>query len=196
MGINNDDHIVIYDQSDVISACRCWYNFIYFGHKPELVKVLNGGLRKWKSENRQISQETKEIIKSKYKVNELKALVKNKEQIDKNIQKNEFKLIDARSIERFNGKVKEPRANLRSGNIKNSTCIPYNLLINSNKTFKSKKEIFEIFNKNLENLSLNNVVFSCGSGVTACVLALAYSLINDKYLPIIYDGSWAEYGKI
>ena len=189
MGINNDDHIVIYDQSDVISACRCWYNFIYFGHKPELVKVLNGGLRKWKSENRQISQETKEIIKSKYKVNELKALVKNKEQIDKNIQKNEFKLIDARSIERFNGKVKEPRANLRSGNIKNSTCIPYNLLINSNKTFKSKKEIFEIFNKNLENLSLNNVVFSCGSGVTACVLALAYSLINDKYLPIIYDGS-------
>ena len=105
MGINNDDHIVIYDQSDVISACRCWYNFIYFGHKPELVKVLNGGLRKWKSENRQISQETKEIIKSKYKVNELKALVKNKEQIDKNIQKNEFKLIDARSIERFNGKV-------------------------------------------------------------------------------------------
>ena len=47
MGINNDDHIVIYDQSDVISACRCWYN-CYFGHKPELVKVLNGGLKNGK----------------------------------------------------------------------------------------------------------------------------------------------------
>ena len=41
-----------------------------------------------------------------------------------------------------------------------------------------------------------NIVFSCGSGVTACVLALAYSLVNNKYSPKIYDGSWAEYGKI
>ena len=40
MGIENNDQIIIYDNSDVISACRCWYNFIYFGHKPELVKVL------------------------------------------------------------------------------------------------------------------------------------------------------------
>ena len=64
------------------------------------------------------------------------------------------------------------------------------------KTFKTKKEITEIFKKILKNINSNTVVFSCGSGVTACVLALAYSLINDKYLPKIYDGSWAEYGKI
>ena len=42
----------------------------------------------------------------------------------------------------------------------------------------------------------NNVVFSCGSGITASVLGLAYSMINDKYLPSVYDGSWVEYGKI
>ena len=52
MGISNEDEIVIYDNSDVISSCRCWYNFIYFGHDPKLVHVLDGGLKKWKSENK------------------------------------------------------------------------------------------------------------------------------------------------
>ena len=195
MGISNDDQIVIYDNSDVISSCRCWYNFIYYGHNPKLIKILNGGLKKWISENRQIDNKLPKITKTSYKAKEFKNLVKDKNQINENIIKKEFSLIDARSIERFNGEVKEPRVGLRSGNIENSTCIPFTCLINSDKTFKSVKEIKEIFNKNLRNLSSNNVVFSCGSGVTACVLALAYSLINDNYLPIIYDGSWSEYGQ-
>ena len=122
--------------------------------------------------------------------------MKNKKEIDENIIEKQFDVIDARSVERFRGEAKEPREGLRSGNIKNSSCIPFRVLINPDKTFKSKKEIAEIFSKNLKDISSNTVVFSCGSGVTACVLALAYSLINDKYLPKIYDGSWAEYGKI
>ena len=52
MGIENNDKIIIYDNSDVISACRCWYNFIYFGHNPKLVHVLNGGLKKWIKEKK------------------------------------------------------------------------------------------------------------------------------------------------
>ena len=196
MGIDNNDQIIIYDNSDVMSACRCWYNFIYFGHKPELIKVLNGGLKKWINENKVTDNVIPKVGKTKYRANELTNLVKNKKEIDENIIEKQFDVFDARSIERFRGEVKEPREGLRSGNIKNSNCIPFNILINKDKTFKSKKEIVEIFSKNLKDISSNNVVFSCGSGVTACVLALAYSLINDKYLPKIYDGSWAEYGKI
>ena len=195
MGIDNNDKIIIYDNSDVVSACRCWYNFIYFGHKPELVKVLNGGFNKWVIENKVTDTEIPIIIKTKYKAKELKKLVKNKKEINENIIDKQFDVIDARNIERFKGEVKEPRAGLKSGNIKNSSCIPFNQLINTNKTFKTKTEIVEIFSKNLEKIDSDTVVFSCGSGVTACVLALAYSLINDKYLPKIYDGSWAEYGK-
>ena len=194
MGIENNDHIVVYDNSDVISSCRCWYNLIYYGHNPKLVNVLNGGLKKWKIENKATDSNEVKIKTSKYSCKENKELVKNKKQIDENIDKKEFNVIDARSRERFEGKVAEPRKGLRSGSIKNSFCLPFSELINEDHTFVSKDKIKEKF----ESIRLNkdkNTVFSCGSGVTASVLALAYSLINAKYMPTIYDGSWAEYGK-
>ena len=196
MGIKKNDKIVIYDNSDVISSCRCWFNFIYFGHDPSLVHVLNGGFKKWIKENRKITNKIINIQSSNYKGFEKKALVKDKELINQNIHKKEFKVIDARSKERFEAKVPEPRNGLRSGSIKNSFCIPFNHCLNDDKTFKNKKDLKLIFETCLENINEKNIVFSCGSGVTACVLALAYSLINDKYHPCIYDGSWAEYGII
>ena len=84
---------------------------------------------------------------------------------------------------------------MRSGNIKNSFCLRFSELINDDHTFISKDKIVEKFKSLNFDLS-KNLVFSCGSGVTASVLALAYSLINDIYQPCIYDGSWAEYGII
>ena len=194
MGINNDDRIVIYDNSDVISSCRCWFNFIYFGHDPRKVHVLNGGFKKWAKEKRKTTNEVKNVQISNYQGLERKELVKNKEMINQNIDSQKFNVIDARSKERFEGKVSEPRKGLRSGNIQNSFCIPFNDCLNSDKTFKNREDLEIIFKACLKTSSDKNVVFSCGSGVTACVLALAYSLINDKYLPCIYDGSWAEYG--
>jgi thiosulfate/3-mercaptopyruvate sulfurtransferase len=196
MGIKNEDKIIIYDNSDVISSCRCWFNFIYFGHDPELVHVLNGGLKKWIEENRKTTNSISNIQISKYKSFEKKELIKNKKLIDQNINEQNFKVIDARSKERFEGKIPEPRKGLRSGSIKNSFCIPFNYCLNEDKTFKSNEDLKIIFKNCLDNINEKNIVFSCGSGVTACVLALAYSLINDKYHPSIYDGSWAEYGMI
>ena len=196
MGIKNKDEIIIYDNSDVASACRCWFNFIYFGHDPKLVHVLNGGFKKWIIENRKVTTQLPKIEISNYNCLEKNELVKNKNLVDQNIEVQKFKIIDARSKERFEGKVPEPRKGLRSGSIKNSFCIPFNKCLNENKTFKNKEELKKIFQSCLGNYNEKNIVFSCGSGVTACVLALAYSLINDKYHPCIYDGSWAEYGLV
>ena len=196
MGIKNDDKIIFYDNSDVASGCWCWFIFIYFGHNSNLVHVLNGGLGKWIKEKKEVTNNKTNIKISSYKGTEKKELVKNKKSINQNIDEQKFKLIDARSVERFKGNIPEPRKGLKSGSIKNSFCIPFNYCLNDDKTFKKKEDLKIIFETCLQNINEKNIVFSCGSGVTACVLALAYSLINDKYLPCIYDGSWAEYGII
>ena len=194
MGISNSDKIVIYDNSDLITSCRCWFQFLYFGHKPNLVSILDGGFKKWKLENRKITNKETIIKPSKYFAKENTRMIKTKLQIDENIKKNEFKLLDARSKERFDGEVKEPRPGVRSGSIRSSICLPYSECINpKDNSFLNKKIIDEKF-KSLGVID-NNVVFSCGSSVTASVLGVAYSLINNKYMPTIYIGSWSEYGK-
>ena len=194
MGIKNEDQIIIYDNSDLISSCRCWYNFIYFGHDPSLVHVLDGGLKKWINEKKLVVNNLTNTNWSNYKANEKKKLVKNKKQIDENTDLNKFRVIDARSRERFEGNVAELRKGLRSGSIKNSFCLPFSELINEDHTFVDKEKIIEKFKLTKCKLD-RNIVFTCGSGVTASVLALAYSLIDIKYMPTIYDGSWSEYGK-
>ena len=193
LGIKNNDHIVVYDNSDVFSASRCWFTFLYFGHDINLVSVLDGGLKKWKLENRPLSIEKSNFEETKYKAFIKKNLIVNLDQVEKNIIKKEFCLVDARGEERFKGLVEEPRKNLKKGNIKGSKNLPYLKIINSeNNTFKKKEELKKIFLNH--NINLNEkLAFSCGSGITACVLGLASAVINDK-LPVIYDGSWSEYG--
>ena len=166
MGIENNDRIVVYDNSDVISSCRCWYNLIYYGHDPKLVHVLDGGLKKWKKDNKPTNNKKVIIQVSNYKCKENIKLVKNKKQIDENIDKKDFNVVDARSRERFEGKVAEPRKGLRSGSIKNSFCLPFSELINEDHTFVSKDKIMEKF-KSFKFDHDKNLVFSCGSGAVS-----------------------------
>ena len=96
--------------------------------------------------------------------------------------------------ERFEGKVEEPRPGLKKGCIPGSKNIPFQNCINfESNTFKTKSELINIFKENNVDY-YKPTVFMCGSGVTACVLGLAYFLISDKNA-VIYDGSFAEWGK-
>ena len=192
LGIKNSDHIVVYDNSEVFSSCRVWFSFIYFGHNPNLVSVLNGDFNKWIQEKRPTSREVLKVSKSEYKASEDSSLVIDKDQVNENIEKKKFLLIDARGEKRFLGLQPEPRVGMKSGNIKDSKNLPFQLLINKDRTFKKVDELANIFEK--KEISIHkDKVFSCGSGITACILGLANSLITDTK-PKIYDGSWAEYG--
>ena len=202
--VKNEDHIVVYDYSDTYSSCRLWFALKYFGHKK--VSVLDGGMKKWLAENRSTDNKIDEDLgkfsnidklnpENKYKVKEKTDLVKNKKQIDENLKKNQFQTVDARSRERFEGKIDEPRSGLRRGCIVGSKNLPFKDCINSEtNTFKSKDELSKIFIENNIDIS-KPIVFTCGSGMTACVLGMAYSIISGKSA-VVYDGSWSEYGKI
>ncbi len=121
-------------------------------------------------------------------------MVKVKSQIDENIKKKEFTVLDSRSKNRFLGLEPEPRPGIKSGSIKGSKSIPLNEILNlKDNTFLDKGELMDIFNSS--QINSNKIVMSCGSSVTAASLALAYSLINDDYIPKIYIGSWTEFGK-
>jgi thiosulfate/3-mercaptopyruvate sulfurtransferase len=192
LGISNSDHIIVYDNSDVFSSCRVWYTFLYFGHNPKLISVLDGGFKKWINEKRPTSNKVIGNEKSKYIAEENTSLVINKDEVNKNIENQKFQLIDARGERRFLGLQAEPRKELKSGNIKGSINLPFQKLLEKDRTFKKKDELIEIF-KTKEVSIEKEMAFTCGSGVTACILGLANSIISGKK-PVIYDGSWAEYG--
>ena len=113
-GILNDDHVVIYDNSDLYSSCRLWFALKYFGH--EKVSVLDGGLKKWLRENRSVSSDIvrPEVIK-KYKVNEKPEWIKNKKQIDENIKNSLFKQLMLEVEKDFLEKLKNQDQALKKG---------------------------------------------------------------------------------
>jgi thiosulfate/3-mercaptopyruvate sulfurtransferase len=158
------------------------------------VSVLNGGMKKWKLEGKKVTNLKTNIIPSKYNAKENKDMIKVKSEIDENIKRKEFIVLDARNKNRFLGLEPEPRPGIKSGSIEGSKSLPLSELINTkDNTFLDKEKLKNIFN--LKGVNSNKIVMSCGSSVSASSLALAYSIINDDYMAKIYVGSWAEYGK-
>ena len=192
LGINNTDQLIIYDMYGMFSAARIWFMFKAFGHKN--VSLLNGGLPEWINSNGEISNKIKKYKKSNYKAVLNKSLIVNYEDVLDNIKSNKYNLLDARSPERFLGRNNEPRPGMKSGHIPKSKNLFFNNLINQDsKKFLNKKEIKNIIN-NLEIDDKKEIICSCGSGVTACILKFAIELIDKDKNIKIYDGSWSEWG--
>ncbi|NRT16783.1 thiosulfate/3-mercaptopyruvate sulfurtransferase [Flavobacterium sp. 28A] len=189
LGINSTSKIIIYDSLGIYSSPRAWWLFQIMGHKN--VWVLNGGLPAWAKENLPVEKSVKNDYESgDFESNFNSKMVKSKEQILNNIDSKEAILIDARSSDRFYGETEEPRAGLRSGHIPGAINIPYTDLL-ENGLFLSKEKLATVL-PNQEK----PILFSCGSGVTACIDYLAYEIIGSTNSKAIYDGSWTEWGQI
>lgn len=189
IGINKDSKIVVYDSIGIYTSPRAWWLFTIMGH--ESVWVLDGGLPAYAKENLPVETiEHRAYETGNFESNFNPDLVKTKEQILENIELNEAVLIDARSSDRFLGDTKEPRVGLRSGHIPGAINVPYTNLLHDGK-FLPKEELVKILPKYDKTL-----LFTCGSGVTACIDLIAYELIGNNNIKAVYDGSWTEWGQI
>lgn len=189
LGINKNCTIVVYDNLGIYSSPRAWWLFKIMGH--ENVAVLDGGLPEWIKKGYAIEELAENPI---YTVGNFEAkfnpeLVKSKEQILENIQTKDAILIDARAENRFKGIGDEPRPGLRSGHIPGSINMPYTQLLQNGK-FLPKEELATIL-----KITDKPLIFTCGSGVTACIDLIAYELIG-KNPKSVYDGSWTEWGQL
>ena len=191
LGISNSDKVVVYDNSPLATSYRCYFMLKYYG--LDNVSVLNGGLKSWLLENYPTSNLVETAPRGSFKSSLKPHLVVNYSDIVQNLQSKSNTVLDARSCARFNGTELEARKNLKSGHIPNSINVPFTSVLNSDSTMKSDHDLLSIFKNNNIDLS-KTIITSCGSGVTACVLAFAIEKLGGK--AALYDGSWSEYGSI
>ena len=192
LGINNNDNLIIYDIYGMFSAARIWFMFKAFGHNN--VSLLNGGFPAWLDSDGAVSNTINELKSTTYKAKLNKLLIADYNQVLENLSNQKYQILDARSPDRFSGINEEPRPGIKSGHIPKSKNLYYNDLINQDTKKFVKKEVIENLIKKLD-IDLNkDIICSCGSGVTACILKFAIELVNKNKNIKIYDGSWSEWG--
>ena len=202
LGIGPSHHVVVYDGSGTnLSAARVWWMFRAFGHRR--ISVLDGGISAWAAATRPVQRGVVRRDPTGYPTPMIdRALVADRAQIEAIVAGTApGRLVDCRPSERFRGEVEEPRPGLRRGHISGSANIPHSTLTDpsTGKLFApdALREMF--LASGLDPAA--PIVATCGSGVSACSMALALEVLRsedgaDIGPPVaVYDGSWAEWGR-
>jgi thiosulfate/3-mercaptopyruvate sulfurtransferase len=191
LGISTDDTVVAYDSGGWVAAPRAWWMFLSFGHRN--VKVLDGGLKKWRAESRPTESGKPSPKPGHFTATLDPGYVRSKQQMVANLASRTEQLVDARASGRFDGSVSEPRPGLRAGHIPGSRNLPYNELFDAGTGTMKPHDALRAAFKSAGIDTAKPVVTTCGSGVSAAVLTLALYRIGVRGTAL-YDGSWSEWG--
>ncbi len=191
LGIGSDHHVIVYDNMKLMTAPRVWWTLRVFGH--ERVSLLNGGQNKWSAEDRPLTTDAPEIPETTFRAIFNSSMIRSVDDIWANLKTSDEQILDARGAGRFDGIDPEPRPECRSGHIPGSQNLPFNELIDPQMgTVLPIKELaLRIQAAGIDDA--RPVVTTCGSGITACVLALGLHL-TGRHDVAVYDGSWTEWG--
>lgn len=190
LGLGDGSRIVIYDDSAVKTAARAWFMLNMFGAHD--VAILDGGMAKWKAEGRPLAQGKETLRHRHFTVWQDNKNLRTKADVLANLHSKAEQVVDARGAARFSGDEEDPRPNIASGHIPGSRNVPFTALYNADGTFKDADGLRKIFADAGVDLD-KPVTTSCGSGVTACVVAFGMHLLGKEDFAL-YDGSWTEWG--
>lgn len=193
MGVGDGMKVIVYDNKGIFSSPRAWWMFRVMGHED--VAVLNGGLKKWVAEGRAVESGPAGLRSDRhFTARKNSEFVRDISDMIRAVQEGRLQIVDARSKPRFEGHEVEIRPVPRLGHMPGARNVPYGTLIGGNGAMKSADELRAAF----ESAGINPdkpVITTCGSGITACILALALGILGNEYTAV-YDGSWAEWASV
>jgi thiosulfate/3-mercaptopyruvate sulfurtransferase len=190
LGLRRDLTIIVYDAQGIFSAPRVWWTLRTMGF-PE-VFVLDGGLTKWRAEGRPLETQAAHPAPTTIEPAFDPSLVRDLEAVRATLDHHDAQVVDARPGARFRGEAPEPRAGLRGGHMPGAFNVPWGGLINPDGTMKAAEDLRAAFEQAGVDLE-GAMVTTCGSGVSAALLALALARLGREDVAV-YDGSWTEWG--
>ena len=193
LGIGGNSRVVVYDSKGLFSAARAWWMFRVFGH--DRVQILEGGLPAWVAAGYGTEQGAPDVAtrSSGFVAVRQPAWLADVEGVRTALSSGNHAVLDARSASRFAGEEAEPRPGVRPGHIPGSSNLHYaQILTGEPTTLKPLQELEQLFDEVGAGRDAR-VVTTCGSGISACLLALALHELGRSPVAV-YDGSWAEWG--
>lgn len=189
LGINGDSQVVVYERDGLFSAPRIWWLLRYAG--IDRASILDGGFVAWDAAQLPVTcEKTPPRSPGSVTLNPRDLMIIDEEGVSGHIERGDRRILDARSTERFEGIVPEPRPGLRSGHIPTSGSVPFTT-VQRDGVMRSADELRQLFEPLLDE---RPIIATCGSGVTACVIALALDIMGRTDVAV-YDGSWSQWGR-